>query len=337
MSQDSLLIDHIALQSIKGNFSANIEADQVDPYIIEAQTGEIRRFLGDELYLLLLQNFSPDIIPLFYNFALYSGIRIGVSCTGCNPDEPAEFYNAGTGWDLGLSNATPSIVIDFLVDIPAQTFIGFVDISAYTGVADYNISLTLEDESGATIDTDSITPATSTGRKTYTLTNPTSQKVSLTILSLQADPVSISGVSLDGQEQDVSFFPLMKGIDYINSSGQLVRFNGLEECLKYWTYYRYLRDADLLALSFGNRQAEDSIYSSAMAREQVKRGVYNAKSKALQFQADAERFIDANINLYPSFRNNRRIKRTSSFEINKVPRTNNNIFPFDHHHPLDSH
>ena len=182
--QDKLLISHTDLASIKGNFSANIEADQVDPYIREAQTGEIRRFLGDELYLQLLNGYTP-------------------------------------------------------------------------------------------------------------------------------------GASVPPNEQ--RFEDLMTGEDYTNLRGQLVRFHGLEECLKHWSYYRYLSESDLLTMRFGNRIAEDSIYSTAAFREQVKAQVYHNKNLALKFQSDADEYIRANISTYPEFNNNFRKPKKRSFELNKLP------------------
>ncbi len=176
--QDNLLISHTDLKTIKGNFSANIESDQVDPYIREAQTGELRRFLGDELYLIIL------------------------------------------------------------------------------------------------------------------LDNP---------LSVQR------------------LIDLMQGVDYTNRQGKQVRFNGLEECLKYWSYYRYLRDSDLLAMRYGNRIAEDSIYSTSAFREQVKRSIYNAKSLALKFQYDAERYLRTFPDVYPEWSNKRRTPKKRSFEFEKLP------------------
>jgi len=126
----------------------------------------------------------------------------------------------------------------------------------------------------------------------------------------------------------------MKGVDYTDLLGRLVRFNGLEECVKFWSYYRYLRDADLVALRFGNRTAEDSIYSSATFREQVKRAVYGAKGQAIKFQFDAGRFIDANIEEYRSFDSNTRRKKTASFELEKIPRLRR---VFGDHHNFNHH
>ena len=72
--QDNLLIAHTDLKDIAGQFSDNIEARQVDPYILEAQTGEIRRFLGDELYLELLTGFTVGEV------AGFSGKQVSMVC-----------------------------------------------------------------------------------------------------------------------------------------------------------------------------------------------------------------------------------------------------------------
>lgn len=175
--QDALLITHTDLKDIAGQFSDNIEARQVDPYIREAQTGEFRRFLGDELYLLVLDNY-PD----------------------------AGIYSS-----------------------------------------------------------------------------------------------------------------LMDGEDYTNKEGQAVRFNGMSEVLKYWSCYRYIRSADILMMRFGNRIAEDGIYSAGATREQVKNTVYNQKAQALKFQHDAEAYIETNIDDYPTYRTNKRKPEKQSFEIDKLP------------------
>ena len=317
MSQDSLLIDLSDVRTIAGNLSKNVEADQMDPYILEAQTGEIREFLGDELYLLLLNSFDLETTPLFWDFSNYSGIRIGVTCLGCSPNEPEEFYFKPTGWDLGLSNATPGIDIE-LGTIPAQTFVGFFDISQYAGTVNYNITLTLQDSTGATIDSDSLS-SQATGKQAITFLNPSEQAATMSILSTQVDPVSCQGFSLDGEENDRRFEALMKGLDYENKRGEEVRFNGLEEVLKYWAYYRFVTANDMQNLSFGNRLAADGIFSDAQTRKLVKGVVYRAKNQALKFQGDVLRFIDSNSDLYPEFLNNTRRPPSRSFEFNKLP------------------
>jgi len=191
VAQDNLLIAFTDLQSIAGQFSSNVTAAQVDPYIREAQTGEIRRFLGDELYLALL------LAPTEARFVL-----------------------------------------------------------------------------------------------------------------------------------------LLEGEDYTNLNGIVVRFNGLEEAIKYWTLYRYVRSTDILMLKFGNRVAEDGIYSIGATREQVKATVYNQKNQALKYQTDADDYIRANIAVYPEFNSNTRIPKRASFELNKLPqgsRGHRHFFPTDDH------
>lgn len=329
--QNELLIAHTDIASIAGQFSSNIEAAQVDPYILEAQTGEIRRFLGDELYLTLLNGFDKDTLAAYYDFALYSGIGFDLSCTGCTT--PEEFWNPVTGWDLGLTGGASAIVMTFET-IPAATFDGFFDISAYSGGGNYSINITMQELGGSVIDIDSITPAMDTGRKTFQLINPTAQPVTVSISVLQADPVSISTFSLDGLLNEVRFRTLMDGDDYTNLKSELVRFNGLEEVLKYWSCYRYIRSADILMMRFGNRIAEDGIYSSGATREQVKATVYNQKNQALKFQTDADDYINTFIATYPEFNSNVRIPKRASFELNKLPqgsRGHRHFFPTDDH------
>jgi hypothetical protein len=185
MALDSTLITFDDLRSIKGNFSKNIDSEQVDPYIREAQIVEIRKLLGDELYLQLIKGYTPS--------------------AGAPPNEQR-------------------------------------------------------------------------------------------------------------------FEDLMTGVEYTNRAGNLVNFNGLEEALKWWSYYRYLNDSDTLNLRFGNRVADDGVYSTSVAREQLKSRVYHAKSMALLYQADAIRYIEDNIGTYEEYNSNKRKKRSSSFSMDKLPK-----------------
>ena len=123
---------------------------------------------------------------------------------------------------------------------------------------------------------------------------------------------------VDPLSGDIRFQELMTGKDYTNKRSEEVRFNGLEEVLKYWSYYRFVTANDMQNLRFGNRLAADGIFSDAQTRKLVKGVVYRAKNQALKFQADVEKFIDST-DLYPEFENNTRRKPSRSFEFNKLP------------------
>jgi len=318
MSLDKLLIDYTSLSDIKGNFSKQIEEDQVAPYIREAQTSEIRRFLGDELYLLLLNGYDKDQEPLYFDFLSSDG--------GWTPwSGGGNVWESGLGWSINFIGL-PGIETT-ITGLAATTFNGFIDINANGNSDGLTVQL-LESDGATPIDSDTVS-FTASGRQTFTLINPTLQDVYLRIVSdgSGSGTYYLEGVSVDGLLNQEKYNTLMTGEDYTSKRiNRTVRFNGLEEALKHWAYYRYLSESDLLSLRFGNRVAEDGVYSTAAFREKVKGAVYHAKNRALMFQADAHEYIMSNLDLYPEYNNRYRIPRTRSFELNKLPNGSNNIF-----------
>lgn len=336
MAQDKLLIASTDLQNIKGNLSSNVEAPQIDPYIIEAQTGEIRRFLGDELYLELLNEFDPlaSDTANTYEFILTDGTwtRFGAGAHVPN-------FGWGINFTPQLGITSPLLTAAFTDLLP---FTGSFEVDFNDGPAD-NMDVQLLDSTSVVKDSVLNIPITSSGIFNFTLTPPaafgTDGFIRITASATWTVPtlMFITACKINNLiGNSLRMIDLMSGIDYQNLNSERVRFNGLEECIKYWAYYRLIRDSDLLVLRFGNRQAEDSTFSSAMARTQVKKSVYNAESQALKYQYDAERFIRANIAEYTAFNNNtRRRKKTRAFDLNKLPQgsfEHEHFFPTDNHH-----
>ena len=317
MSQDSTLIDLADVRTIAGNLSPNVEADQMDPYILEGQTGEIREFLGDEMYLSLLEEYDKnategsvvDLLTTDGNFTA------GLGDTG--------FWEKGVGWEVAFAG-----FLDFQsFDSPRAYDDGeLIEGSVNMALGTANpIDVTLIDGNGAATVGDTGISVTADGEFPFDITVPVGF-VNPGQFRIAAN-FAWTGGSLFGtrfhfdRNSQISdrMFKLMKGIDYENDQGQNVRFNGLEEVLKYWSYYRFVTANDMQNLRFGNRLAADGIFSDAQTRKLVKGVVYRAKSQALKFQADARRYIETFPDLYPDFTNNNRKPPSRSFEFNKLP------------------
>lgn len=248
-------------------------------------------------------------------------------------------YTPDRGWEMfitgGQTGVTSPLRTDFVND---EVINGTFIIDFNNSVAD-SFDVQLLDDGSVVVDSDLDIQVGASGEFNYTVTVPaafgTDGFLRITCNGFWTAPVMfLTGFSYRPTATSFRMANLMNGIDYINLRSELVRFNGLSEVLKYWSCYRYIRSADILMMRFGNRIAEDGIYSSGATREQVKATVYNQKNQALKFQTDADDFINTFIDSYQSFNSNVRIPKRASFELNKLPqgsRGHRHFFPTDDH------
>jgi hypothetical protein len=330
MAVDPLLISHTDLQSIKGNLSLNVEADQIDPYIQEAQMQELRRFLGDELYLELLNGYDKDVVG--DNKGIF---EFKVSDEGFSAAAGLPVYEIGKGWKVPSTDTSSTIQNLTTINL---------DLSKLGTNTSVFIALTIETEATGINAIINISPGFSgpfttslvmngSGRYTSASQTMTADSTSIDITLFGggwSDDIYITKLEVisepDNKFTDPKFNRLMRGEEYTNTRGQLVKFNGLEEALKHWTYSRYLSESDLLSLRYGNRVAEDGIFSAAAFRDKVKASAYHHKSMALSRQRDAYNYLSANKDIYPSWLTSTRIPKRKSFEINKIPKDNGNSY-----------
>jgi hypothetical protein len=213
MAVDPLLISHTDLQSIRGNFSENISEDQVNPYIQEAQMQELRRFLGDELYLELISEYdltyvTPSVIDLLQT---NGGFEAGLGGTGS--------WVKGQGWEL--------------------TFIGFLDVQTFGVTYQDNdvingsftaalgaanpVDVQLLDSTDTPVEADLGISVTADGVYTFNLTVPVSfsnpAKIRITPNSgWGSGSIYITRFTFDvNNDTSLRMFNLMRGEEYTNT------------------------------------------------------------------------------------------------------------------------
>ena len=279
LNLDPLLLDLEDFNIIR-DISPKTEPSRLDAYIREAQVNEIRSFLGDELYVLLVNNYidlNPKSVFEFEaddeNFAASAGTPV---------------YQQGTGWIFSSPGDTIALADyddaegpeDFIFEWDAATFVNTTAIIKH-GATSVNVPVNVPGQNSG-----NLTFESSPASLSFEVQNP-------------SVPFTLKSWVIGGTRLPDRFNDLYDGTDYIRQ-GSDVRFNGLRMAHLYWSYARFLNNQALNVTRYGVKSLEDE-NSINVAQAQIRNKANEAKSMALLYQEDAFLFLDENRATYPEW------------------------------------
>lgn len=91
---------------------------------------------------------------------------------------------------------------------------------------------------------------------------------------------------------------LLHGIEYVNTAGNTVEFEGIKAALCYWSYAQYIQNSGIHDTPYGPVSKRNE-YSDAAPEKSIARLVTNARSSALVYWGQVKKYLTANYEDYP--------------------------------------